>query len=150
MKKIVKFKEGSLKVEEFKDFAAFRAYVDKKIGYDFYKYLFPRDMKEFHYLEDEKLSAYVDSFVVDSSSYVFDKARFLEESDEDEDVKELLSRYKDNEVLIMAKCHIDEHDRIILEVDNEKTYLPVLEAALSYCSDAFYYLIGKKLYVFAV
>ena len=148
MKRLIKFKEGSLKVEQFKDFAAFRAWVDKKIGYDFYKYLFPKDMKEFQYLENEKLNADVNNFVVDS--YVFDKAKFLEETDEDESVKEVLSRYPDNEILIMAKCHIDEHDRTILEVNNEKTYLPLLEAALSYCSDAFYYLIGKKLYVFAV
>lgn len=148
MKRLIKFKEGSLKVEQFKDFAAFRAWVDKKIGYDFYKYLFPKDMKEFQYLENEKLNAYVNNFVVDP--YVFDKAKFLEETDEDESVKEVLSRYPDNEIIIMAKCHIDEHDRTILEVDNEKTYLPLLEAALSYCSDAFYYLIGKKLYVFAV
>ena len=148
MKRLIKFKEGSLKVEQFKDFAAFRAWVDKKIGYDFYKYLFPKDMKEFQYLENEKLNAYVNNFVVDS--YVFDKAKFLEETDEDESVKEVLSRYPDNEILIMAKCHIDEHDRTILEVNNEKTYLPLLEAALSYCSDAFYYLIGKKFYVFAV
>ncbi len=148
MKKLIKFKEGSLKVKQFKDFAAFRAWVDKKIGYDFYKYLFPKDMKEFQYLENEKLNAYVNNFVVDP--YVFDKVKFFEETDEDESVKEVLSRYPDNEILIVAKCHIDEHDRTILEVDNEKTYLPLLEAALSYCSDAFYYLIGKKLYVFAV
>ena len=148
MKKLIKFKAGSLKVKQFKDFASFRAWVDKKIGYDFYKYLFPKDMKEFQYLENEKLNAYVNNFVVDP--YVFDKAKFLEETDEDESVKEVLSRYPDNEFLIVAKCHIDEHDRTILEVDNEKTYLPLLEAALSYCSDAFYYLIGKKLYVFAV
>lgn len=147
MKKLIKFKEGSLKVEQFKDFAAFRAWVDKKIGYEFYKFLFPKDMKEFNYLEKEKLNAYVNNFVVDP--YVFDKAKFLEETDEDESVKEVLSRYPDNEILIMAKCHIDEHDRTILEVDNEKTYLPLLEAALSYCSDSFFYLINKKLYVFA-
>ena len=147
MKKLIKFKEGSLKVEQFKNFAAFRAWVNKKIGYDFYKFLFPKDMKEFSYLEDKKLEAYVNNFVVDP--YVFDKVKFLEETDEDESVKEALSRYPDNEILIMAKCHIDEHDRTILEVDNEKTYLPMLEAALSYYSDAFYYLINKKLYVFA-
>ena len=147
MKKLIKFKEGSLKVEQFKDFAAFRAWVDKKIGYEFYKYLFPKDMKEFNYLEKQKLNAYVNNFVVDP--YVFDKAKFLEETDEDESVKEVLSRYPDNEILIMAKCHIDEHDRTILEVDNEKTYLPLLEAALSYYSDSFFYLINKKLYVFA-
>ena len=147
MKKLIKFKEGSLKVEQFKNFIAFRAWVDKKIGYEFYKFLFPKDMKEFSYLEDKNLDAYVNNFVVDP--YVFDKAKFLEETGEDESVKEALSRYPDNEILIMAKCHIDEHDRTILEVDNEKTYLPMLEAALSYYSDAFYYLINKKLYVFA-
>ncbi len=54
-----------------------------------------------------------------------------------------------NEILITAKRHINEHDRTILEVDYEKTYLPMLEAALSNYSDAFYYLINKKLYVFA-
>ena len=40
MKKLIKFKEGSLKIEQFKNFAAFRAWVDKKIGYEFYKFLF--------------------------------------------------------------------------------------------------------------
>lgn len=148
MKKIVKFKEGSLKVEEFKDFVSFRSWVEKNCSREFYKYLFPKDMNEFRYIEDEKLSNYVNTFVVDP--YIFDKQRFLEETDEDESVEEVLSRYSDNEVLIEAKCHIDDHDRIILEVNNEKTHLPILETALSYCSDVFYYLIGKKLYVFAV
>ena len=55
-----------------------------------------------------------------------------------------------NEILITAKCHINEHDRIILVVDYAMAYLSMLEAALSYYSDAFYYLINKKLYVFAV
>lgn len=148
MKKVVKFKEGSLKVEEFKDFVAFRNWIEKKCAREFYKYLFPKDMNEFRYIEDEKLSTYVNNFVVDP--YIFDKKRFLEETDEDESVNEILSHYSDNEVLIEAKCHIDDHDRTILEVNLEKTYLPMLEAALSYCSDAFYYLIGKKLYVFAI
>ena len=148
MKKVIKFKEGSLKVEEFKDFVAFRNWVEKNCSREFYKYLFPKDMDEFRYIEDEKLSAYVSNFVIDP--YVFDKNRFLEETDEDESVEEVLSRYPEHEVLIEAKCHIDKHDRTILEVNTEKTYLPMLEAALSYCSDVFYYLVGNKLFVFAV
>lgn len=148
MKRPIRFKDKVLKAVHFRDFSAFRKWVYGHAATEFSRFLFPRDMNQFMYVDTEKeMVAIVDRFL--DKPYTFDKARFLEESDGEEEVVSLLSRYSDGETLIDGKIHQDDHGRTIIEIEPKNTYLDVLNAALGFFSDSFPYLIGGRLIIFA-
>ena len=146
IKKKVTFKDATIKVLSFANIKEFNKYAQKTFERQFTRFLLPRELSEFIYLDNnEEFRKLIAEKVIDD--FIFDKEKMKEETDEEDWVA--IEKFPDG-VLIKGKYKEDEErgSRLIV-VDPNETYLKVLDYIMDFSSDHFYFLVDDIFIAFS-
>lgn len=145
-KKKVAFIDKTIDVLSFKDIKKFNKYAQKTFERQFTRFLLPRQLGEFIYLENnDEFKKLLKEKVIDD--FVFDKGKLIEETDE-EDYGQI-GAFPEG-ILIKGKYSEDEDrgSRLIV-IEPSETYLEVLDFVMNFSSDHFYFLIDGVFIAFS-
>ena len=145
-KKKVEFKDATIKVLSFSDIKEFNKYAQKTFERQFTRFLLPREIGEFVYLDNnEEFKKLINEKVIDD--FIFDKETMKEEVDEEDYAA--IEKFPDG-VLIKGKYKEDEGrgSRLIV-IDPKETYLKVLDFIMDFSSDHFYFLVDDIFLAFS-
>ena len=137
-KKKVEFKDATIKVLSFSNIKEFNKYAQKTFERQFTRFLLPRELGEFIYLDNnDEFQALMNEKVTED--FIFDKERMKEEVDEEDYAA--IEKFPDG-ILIKGKYREDEErgSRLII-IDPKETYLKVLDFVMDFSSDHFYFLV---------